>query len=65
MSDMGTEYKEEHAKKGLTEPLPEIKCFSNQFVEVDYKIEIIIPEYTSVCPKTKTRDTPITQVIMA
>ena len=53
---MGTGYKEEHAKKGLSEPLPEIKCFPNQFVEVDYKIEIIIPEYTSVCPKTGLPD---------
>lgn len=48
----GEEYTEEHAKKGLDEPLPLIKCFPNQFREIDYKITIEIPEYTSVCPKT-------------
>ena len=50
------EYTEEHAKKGLDVPLPEIECFPNQFKDKDYKIRIEIPEYTSVCPKTGLPD---------
>ena len=50
------EYTEEHAKKGLSEPLPEIKCFPNQFRRTSYRITIEIPEYTSVCPKTGLPD---------
>lgn len=42
------------AKRGLEEKLPEIECFENQFR--GYKITIVIPEYTSVCPKTGLPD---------
>ncbi|MCD6221103.1 NADPH-dependent 7-cyano-7-deazaguanine reductase QueF [bacterium] len=42
------------AKKGLDVKLPNIECFENQFRK--YKITIIIPEYTSVCPKTGQPD---------
>jgi len=44
----------EFAKAGLDEKLPEIECFKNQFK--DYTITIIIPEYTSLCPKTGQPD---------
>jgi 7-cyano-7-deazaguanine reductase len=47
------DYKE-FAKSGLDEKLPEIECFKNQFK--DYTITIIIPEYTSLCPKTGQPD---------
>ena len=47
------EYKDV-AKKGLDVKLPDIECFENQFRK--YKITIIIPEYTSVCPKTGQPD---------
>jgi len=47
------EYKDV-AKKGLDVKLPDIECFENQFRK--YKITIVIPEYTSVCPKTGQPD---------
>jgi len=47
------EYKDA-AKKGLDVKLPDIECFENQFRK--YKITIVIPEYTSVCPKTGQPD---------
>ena len=48
-----SEYKDV-AKKGLDVKLPDIECFENQFRK--YKITIVIPEYTSVCPKTGQPD---------
>lgn len=42
------------AKEGLDVELPEIECFENQFSS--YTITIIIPEYTSLCPKTGQPD---------
>ncbi len=51
---MVREYTEEHAKAGLEAELPEIQCWENQFP--NYEIEIIIPEYTSLCPKTGLPD---------
>lgn len=50
---MKKEYKD-CAKEGLDVKLPEIECFENQFPS--YKITIIIPEYTSLCPKTGQPD---------
>ncbi|HDD65051.1 MAG TPA: NADPH-dependent 7-cyano-7-deazaguanine reductase QueF, partial [Firmicutes bacterium] len=50
---MNSEYSE-FAKKGLDAELPEIECFENQFKS--YTITIIIPEYTSLCPKTGQPD---------
>ena len=47
-------YTQEHARAGLTAPLPELETFSNQFP--GYEIEIVIPEFTSVCPKTGLPD---------
>ncbi len=48
-----SEYKDV-AKKGLDVKLPDIECFENQFRK--YKITIVIPEYTSICPKTGQPD---------
>jgi 7-cyano-7-deazaguanine reductase len=49
-----TQYTEEHAKSGLEAELPPIECWPNQFE--NYEITIVIPEYTSVCPKTGLPD---------
>ena len=47
-------YTDEHAKAGIEAPLPEIETWPNQFP--GYEIEIVIPEFTSVCPKTGLPD---------
>ena len=47
-------YTEEHAKAGLDAQLPEIETWPNQFP--NYEIEIVIPEFTSVCPRTGVPD---------
>jgi 7-cyano-7-deazaguanine reductase len=47
-------YTDEHAAAGTKEPLPEIETWPNQYP--DYEIEIAIPEFTSVCPKTGLPD---------
>lgn len=44
----------DYAKAGLSAKLPKIECFNNQFK--DYEITIVIPEFTSICPKTKLPD---------
>lgn len=48
------EYSEREAKAGLKDKLPEIEIFPNQFP--DYEINIEIPEFTSICPKTGLPD---------
>ena len=47
-------YTDEHASAGISAPLPEIETWPNQFGE--YEIEIEMPEFTSVCPKTGLPD---------
>ena len=47
-------YTEEHARAGIHAPLPEIETWPNQYP--GYEIEIVIPEFTSVCPKTGLPD---------
>jgi 7-cyano-7-deazaguanine reductase len=47
-------YTVKHAKSGIDEPLPAIECWENQYP--DYEIEIVIPEYTAICPKTGLPD---------
>jgi len=47
-------YTEEHARSGVDAPLPEIETWPNQYA--DYEIEIVMPEFTSVCPKTALPD---------
>src|ERR1700679_1362181 len=51
---MSTEYSSDHASAGIDEPLPEIETWANQFP--NYEIEISVPEFTSVCPKTALPD---------
>ncbi|MBI3949322.1 MAG: NADPH-dependent 7-cyano-7-deazaguanine reductase QueF [Acidobacteria bacterium] len=48
------QYTEEHAQSGLAAELPPIETWPNQFE--NYEITIVIPEYTSVCPKTGLPD---------
>jgi len=48
-------YSDEHAASGVEAPLPEIETWPNQFRE-PYEIEIVMPEFTSVCPKTGLPD---------
>lgn len=47
-------YTDEHARAGIEAALPEIETWPNQFP--NYEIEIMIPEFTSVCPKTGLPD---------
>ncbi|MBI3696639.1 MAG: NADPH-dependent 7-cyano-7-deazaguanine reductase QueF [Acidobacteria bacterium] len=48
------EYTEKHAQAGLNARLPAIETWLNQFR--GYQIRIVIPEFTSVCPKTGLPD---------
>ncbi len=48
------EYTEEHARAGIEAPLPAIECWPNQYP--GYEINISIPEFTSICPKTGLPD---------
>jgi 7-cyano-7-deazaguanine reductase len=47
-------YTDEHAVAGTEDRLPEIETWPNQYA--DYQIEIVMPEFTSVCPKTGLPD---------
>ena len=48
------QYKDEHAEAGVEAALPEIETWPNQYG--GYEIEIVMPEFTSVCPKTGLPD---------
>jgi 7-cyano-7-deazaguanine reductase len=48
------EYTRQHARAGIDAPLPEIDVWENQYS--GYEIEIEMPEFTSVCPKTGLPD---------
>ena len=48
------EYTDEHASAGIHAKLPEIETWPNQYE--GYEIEIDMPEFTSVCPKTGLPD---------
>jgi 7-cyano-7-deazaguanine reductase len=48
-------YTDEHAAAGVDAALPEIETWPNQY-RADYEIEIVQPEFTSVCPKTGLPD---------
>jgi 7-cyano-7-deazaguanine reductase len=48
------QYTDEHAVSGVNTKLPEIETWPNQYP--GYEIEIVIPEFTSVCPKTGLPD---------
>ena len=47
-------YTDDHAKSGLEAELPAIEVWPNQFS--GYEITIQIPEFTSICPKTRLPD---------
>ena len=47
-------YTDEHARAGVDAVLPDIETWPNQFP--GYEIEIVLPEFTSVCPKTGLPD---------
>jgi 7-cyano-7-deazaguanine reductase len=47
-------YTEAHANSGINIKLPSIECWENQYP--GYEIEIVIPEYTAICPKTGLPD---------
>jgi 7-cyano-7-deazaguanine reductase len=51
---MKREYTDEHAAAGVDAQLPEIETWPNQFD--GYEIEIDVPEFTSICPKTGLPD---------
>jgi len=48
------EYTAEHAKGGTRTELPDIETWPNQYR--GYEITISIPEYTSICPRTRLPD---------
>lgn len=48
------EYTNEHSEAGVRAELPDIETWPNQFGQ--YEIEIEMPEFTSVCPKTGLPD---------
>ena len=54
MKNKNSQYTDEHAAAGIDAPLPEIETWPNQFP--GYEIEIDVPEFTSVCPKTGLPD---------
>ncbi len=47
-------YTDAHAAVGIDAALPKMETWPNQYP--DYEIEIAIPEFTSVCPKTGLPD---------
>jgi len=52
---MRKEYTDDHAASGVRAALPEIETWPNQY-RTGYEIEIEMPEFTSVCPKTGLPD---------
>jgi 7-cyano-7-deazaguanine reductase len=51
---MKREYTDEQAIAGINAALPEIETWPNAYP--GYEIEIVLPEFTSVCPKTGLPD---------
>jgi len=47
-------YTDEQARAGVRDALPEIETWPNQYP--GYEIEIVMPEFTSVCPRTGLPD---------
>jgi 7-cyano-7-deazaguanine reductase len=54
-------YTDEHAIAGVHEKLPAIETWPNQYA--GYEIEIVMPEFTSVCPKTGLPDHGVLRLI--
>jgi 7-cyano-7-deazaguanine reductase len=55
------QYTDEHAKSGVHAELPAIETWPNQYGE--YEIEIEMPEFTSVCPKTGLPDSGVLTLV--
>ncbi len=55
------QYTDEHAESGVHADLPEIETWPNQYGE--YEIEIEMPEFTSVCPKTGLPDSGVITLV--
>lgn len=51
---MKRQYTDAHASAGVNAELPDIETWPNQYP--GYEIEISMPEFTSVCPKTGLPD---------
>jgi 7-cyano-7-deazaguanine reductase len=51
---MMREYTDEQARSGVDAPLPDIETWPNNYP--GYNIEITIPEFTCVCPRTGLPD---------
>ena len=47
-------YTDDHAAAGITKPLPKLETWKNQFA--NYEITIEVPEFTSICPRTRLPD---------
>ena len=47
-------YTDQHAAAGVHDSLPPLECWANPYQ--DYEIEISMPEFTSVCPRTGLPD---------
>src|ERR1700693_5932218 len=52
---MKRQYSDDHAEAGVHAEWPEIETWPNQY-RTGYEIEIVLPEFTSVCPKTGLPD---------
>lgn len=52
---MKRQYTDEHAAAGVRAELPEIETWANQY-DTGYEIEITMPEFTSMCPRTGLPD---------
>jgi 7-cyano-7-deazaguanine reductase len=52
---MKRQYTDDHAAAGVDAKLPEIETWPNQY-QTGYEIQITMPEFTSVCPKTGLPD---------
>jgi 7-cyano-7-deazaguanine reductase len=52
---MKRQYTDDHAAAGVHADLPAIETWPNQY-RTGYEIEITMPEFTSVCPKTGLPD---------
>jgi 7-cyano-7-deazaguanine reductase len=48
------QYTAEHARSGIDSTLPGVECWENQYP--GYQVEIVIPEYTAICPRTGLPD---------
>ena len=52
---MKRQYTDRHAAAGVDAELPQIEVWPNQY-PTGYEIEIEMPEFTSICPKTGLPD---------